>query len=84
MFKRKQNLNKDKTYIMEVGYPLQMRTIDLHSNLKLDQTGINLSTRLRNLFVLFDENFSLKHQIAAVKKSFSRSDKHHKSYEVYR
>ena len=43
-----------------------------------------LSTKLRNLGVLFDEFLSLKYQFAAVKKGFSSSDKHRKSYDVYR
>ena len=58
-------MNKDKTYIMVVGYPLQMRNIDLPSNLKLDQTDINLSTKLRNLGAGFEENLTLKYQVTA-------------------
>ena len=53
---------------MVVGNPLQLRNIDLPSNLKLDQTYINLRTKLRNLGVVFDENSTLKYQVAAVKK----------------
>ena len=68
MFKRKLELNKDKTNIMGVGNRLQMRNIDLPSNLKLHQTDINLLTKLRNLGVVFDENLTLKHQVGAVKK----------------
>ena len=59
MFKRKLKLNKDKTNIMVVGNPLQLRNIDLPSNLKLDQTDINLSTKLKNLGVVLDENLNL-------------------------
>ena len=45
-----------------------MRNIDHLSNLKLDQSDIDLSTKLRNLGVVFDENLSLKNQITTVKK----------------
>ena len=38
MFRRELKLNKDKTNIMVVGNPFQMRNIDLPSNLRLDQT----------------------------------------------
>ena len=38
MFRIKLNLIKDKTNIMVVGNPLQMRNIDLSSNFELDQT----------------------------------------------
>ena len=48
MFKKKLKLNKDKTNMMVAGNLLQMRSIDLPSNIKLDQTDINLSTKLRN------------------------------------
>ena len=68
MFKRKLKLNKDKTNIMVVGNPLQLRNIDFPSILKLDQTDINLSKKLKNLGVIFDENLTLKYQVAAVKK----------------
>ena len=61
------NLNKDKTNIMVVGNPLQKRNIDLPSSLKLDQTDINLSTKLRNLGVVLDENLTLKYQVVPVK-----------------
>ena len=53
---------------MVVGYPLKLRNIDLPSNLKLDQTDINLSTKLRNLGAVFDESLTLKYQVDAVKK----------------
>ena len=36
MFKRKLMLNKGKSKIMVVGYPLQMRNTDLLSSIKLD------------------------------------------------
>ena len=68
MFKRKLKLNKDKTNIMVIGNPLQLRNIDFPSILKLDQTDINLSSKLKNLGVVFDENLTLKYQVAAVKK----------------
>ena len=58
----------NKTNIMVVGNPLQMRNIDLPSSLKLYQTDINLSTKLRDLGGVFDENLTLKYQVAAVKK----------------
>ena len=48
---------------MVVGDPLQMRNIDLPSNLKLDQTDINLSTKLKNRYVVFYENLTLKYQV---------------------
>ena len=68
MFKRKLKLNKDNTNIIVVGNPLQMRNIDLPTNLQLDQTDGKLSTKLRNPDVVFDENLTLKYQLAAVKK----------------
>ena len=68
MFKRKLKLNKHKTNIMVVGNPYQSRDIDFLSILKLDQTDINLSTKLKNLGVVFDENLTLNYHIAAVKK----------------
>ena len=49
IFNRELKLNKDKTNKNAVGNPLQLRNIDLPSNLKLDQTDINLSTKPRNL-----------------------------------
>ena len=55
MFERKLKLNKVKTNIIVVVYPLQMRNINLPSNLKLDQSDINMSTKLRNLGVFFME-----------------------------
>ena len=66
--KIKLELNKDKTNIMVVCKPLQMRNIGLPSNLKLDQSDIKLSTKLRNLYVVFDENLILRYQVAVVKK----------------
>ena len=56
MFKRKLKFNKDETNIMVVCNPLHMTNIDFHTNLKLDETDISLSTQLRNLCVVFDEN----------------------------
>ena len=53
---------------MVVGNPLQMRNTDLSLNLNLDQTDLNLSTKLRNLGVVFDEYLTLKYQVVAVKK----------------
>ena len=68
MFKRKLKLNNVKTNIMVVGNPVQMRNIDFPCTLKLDQTDTNLSTKLICPGVVFDENLTPKHQIAAVKK----------------
>ena len=68
MFKIKLKLNKDETNIMVVSYPLQTRNIDLPSNLKLDQTDINLSTKRRNPGVVLMINLTLMYQVAAVKK----------------
>ena len=48
--------------------PIQIRNINLPSNLKLDHCDTNLWTKLKNLGVVFDEKLSLKYQIAAVKK----------------
>ena len=45
-----------------------MRNIDLPSDSKLDWTDINLSTKLRSEGVVFDENLTLKYQVAALKK----------------
>ena len=53
---------------MAVDNPLQMRNIDLPSNLKLDKTDMNRSTKLRNLGVAPDKKLTLKYQVAAVKK----------------
>ena len=69
MFTRKLKLNKDKAKIMVVGNPIQLRNIDLPSNLKLGQTDVTLSTKLKNLGVIFEENWTLKYQAAAVKKA---------------
>ena len=52
---------------MVVGNPLQMRSIDLLSNLKLDTSVITLSTKLRNIGIVYDENLILKYQVAALK-----------------
>ena len=68
MFKRKLNLNKNKTNIMVVGNPLQTRNIDLLSNSKLDHTDIILSTKLRNLYVVVDDILTLKYQVDVLKK----------------
>ena len=68
MFKRKLKMNKDKTNTMVLGNPLQMRNINLSSNQNLDQTDINLSTKLRSPGVVFAEKLTLKYQIAAVKQ----------------
>ena len=59
MLKRKLKLEKDKTNVIVVGKPLQMKNIDLPSNLKLILTDINLSTKLKNLGLVFDENLTL-------------------------
>ena len=68
MFERKLNLNKDKTNIMAVANPLQLKNIDLPSNLKQDKTDINLSTKLKNLGDIFDGNLTLKYQAADLKQ----------------
>ena len=68
MFKTKLKLNKDKTKIMVDVKPIQLRNIDLLSNLKLDQTDINMSTKLKKLGDGFDETLTLKYQVAPVKK----------------
>ena len=60
MFKRKPKLNMDKTNIMVVGNPLEIRNIDLTSNLKLDQADVNLSTKLGNPSVVFSQIFQPK------------------------
>ena len=65
---KKTEVFKDKTNIMIVCHHLQMKNIDLSSNLKLDQTDISLATKLKNLGVVFDDNLTLKYQVAAVKK----------------
>ena len=48
--------------------PLHLRNIDLPSNLKLDQTNISLSTKLKNLGAVLDEILTLNYKVAAVKK----------------
>ena len=50
------------------GNSFPMRNIDFPSKLKLDQTDITLSSKLRHLGVVFDENLALMYQFAAVKK----------------
>ena len=57
---------------MVINSPLQLRNIDLSSNLKLDQTDVNLSTKVWNLGVVFDENLTLQYQVAAVNKKAIR------------
>ena len=52
--------------MMLVSNPLQTKNVDLPSNLKLDQTDINLSPKLRNLGVVLDENLTLKYHVAVV------------------
>ena len=59
---------KDETNIILVGNPLQLRNIDFPLILKLDQTDINISKKLKNLGVVFDENLTVEYQVAAVKK----------------
>ena len=46
---------------MVVGNPLQIRNINFPTNLTLDQTDTKLLTKLRNLGIVFDENFTLKY-----------------------
>ena len=84
MFKRKMKLDKEKTNIMVVGNHLQLRNIGLHSNFKLDQTDINLSTKLRSLGVVL-----MKVQLSSIKlpqkkEGYWRSYKYCKNIEVYR
>ena len=70
---------------MVVGNPLQLRNINLPQNLKPYQTDINLSTKLKSLGVVFDENLTLKHQVTAVnKKAIGKSCEYCKNTEVYR
>ena len=70
---------------MVVGIPLQMRNIGLPLNLILAQIVINLSSKLGNLGVVFNEKSTLRYQAAAVKKQgYSRSYKHCKNIGVYR
>ena len=83
MFKRKLKLNKDKTNIMFVGNPLKMRNIDLPSNLKLNHTDINLSTKPKNLGVVFDEKLTPMFHCCSKKEGYWRSYKHFKNTEVY-
>ena len=45
-----------------------MRNIDLPSNSRQHQTEINLSKKLRNLYVFFYEKLNFKYQVAAIKK----------------
>ena len=45
-----------------------MRNTDLPSNLKLNQTDKNMSTKLENVGAVFDENLTVKYHVAAVKK----------------
>ena len=53
MLKRKLRLNNGKTNIIVDGHPLQLRIIVFPTNLKLHQTDVNPSTKLRNLGVVF-------------------------------
>ena len=71
MFEWKLDLNMVKSNIVVVGSPLQIRNIDLPLNLKLKQSDINLSTKLRNLGVVFYENQTLKYKISAMKRRLS-------------
>ena len=68
MFERKLKLKKEKTNIMVVGNRLEMRNIYLSLNLKLNRTDMNLSTKLRNLGVVFDESFNSQVSICCNKK----------------
>ena len=68
MFKRKLKFIKDKTSIIIVGYPLQTKNIDLPSSLKLEQSDLKLSKKMRNLGVDLHKIFTLKYQTAAVEK----------------
>ena len=66
-------LKKDKTATMVVENPLQIWNIDVSSKLKLVQSDINLSTKLRILGVIFDVNLTQKYEIASVKTEDFRS-----------
>ena len=50
------------------GNYLQIRNIDLPSNLMLDQSDISSSTNFKNVGLVFHENSALKCQNASVKK----------------
>ena len=66
---------------------LQMKNTDLPLNLKLDQSDINFSTKMRNLDVVFDEILILKYQVAAhavKKEGYWRSYKYYKNIKVCR
>ena len=68
MHRRKLKLNTEKTNIMIVGNIQKLKDLDFPTTLLLDQTDINLSTKLKNLGVVLDENLTLKYQITAIKK----------------
>ena len=52
MSSRKFKLNKDKTSIVVVDNPLQIRNLDYPSNFKLDDSDFDLSIKFRNLRVV--------------------------------
>ena len=54
--------------MMVVGNPLQLISIVLPLNSKLDQADKISSTKLRNLGVGFDENLTLMYKADTVKK----------------
>ena len=68
MHKRKLKLNTDKTNVMVVGNTQKLRNLDLPGTLLLDQTDVNLSSKLKNLGVILDQNLTLNYQITAIKK----------------
>ena len=68
MFKRMLKLNKDKTNIILVVNPFQLRNIDLPSKFKLDQSDFNFSTKLRTLGNIINEYLTFKYQVAEIKK----------------
>ena len=68
MSTRNWKLSRDKTNIKVVHNPLQIRNIDVPSNLKLEDSDTDLASKIRNVAVILDESLTLKHQIAAVRK----------------
>ena len=68
MHKRKLKLNTEKTNIMIVGNTQKLNNLDFPTTLLLNQTDVNLSSKLKNLGVILDENLTLKGQVAAIKK----------------
>ena len=53
---------------MVVGNTQKLKNLDFPTTLTLDQTDVNLSSKLKNLGVILDDGLTLKYQIAAIKK----------------